>query len=271
MFRIFLTNLGKYNEGELVGEWVDLPVDDDFEQAFEDIGINDQYEEWFITDYENDYGYRVSEYENIYELNEMAEQLDSLTDYEADVIKGYMSEVNDDFEEALQVVEDGDFTYFSGCSDMTDCAYYWVDEICGGVDQLGEDTIEEYFDYEAYGRDIRLGGDLEWLSGEPVDEPVEPDRADFEDEDGFDDVLYDDAMEDYERDLEEYEEYQERLDEWYNMSDYEIGVTVVDDYLGGISEVSNPDYYFDYEAFGNAMSFDGNFVFLDNGDCVCFY
>ena len=51
---IYLTNLGKYNEGELVGEWVELPVDDNFEQAFQDIGINDEYEEWFITDYETD-------------------------------------------------------------------------------------------------------------------------------------------------------------------------------------------------------------------------
>ena len=27
MFRIFLTNLGKYNEGILIGKWVDLPCD----------------------------------------------------------------------------------------------------------------------------------------------------------------------------------------------------------------------------------------------------
>lgn len=27
-FRVFITNLGKYNEGELVGKWLDLPCDD---------------------------------------------------------------------------------------------------------------------------------------------------------------------------------------------------------------------------------------------------
>lgn len=255
MFRIFLTNLGKYNEGELVGEWVDLPVDDNFEQAFEDIGIDDHYEEWFITDYENDYGYRVSEYENIFELNDMAQQLETLDDSEKEVITGYMSEVNDDFEEALEVVENRDFMYFPDCSSMTDCAYYWVDDVCGGVDNLDQDTIETYFDYDSYGRDIRLNGDLEYLAGDPVEEP-DPNNYDNE---------YD-----YEQDLEEYEEYQENLDRWYSMSDYEIGTTVVDDF-GGIESVSNADYYFDYEAFGYAMSFDGNFVFLDNGDCVEFY
>ena len=25
----FITNLGKYNEGELIGEWIDFPIDED--------------------------------------------------------------------------------------------------------------------------------------------------------------------------------------------------------------------------------------------------
>lgn len=29
MLKIYLTNLGKYNEGYLIGEWVTLPIDDD--------------------------------------------------------------------------------------------------------------------------------------------------------------------------------------------------------------------------------------------------
>ena len=28
MFRVFITNLGKYNEGKLVGKWLDLPCED---------------------------------------------------------------------------------------------------------------------------------------------------------------------------------------------------------------------------------------------------
>lgn len=55
MLKIFLTNLGKYNEGELVGEWISLPVsEEELEAVKERIGINEQYEEWFITDYETD-------------------------------------------------------------------------------------------------------------------------------------------------------------------------------------------------------------------------
>lgn len=58
-FEAFVTNLGKYNEGALVGEWVKFPItEDELKEVFERIGIGSKdefghvYEEWFITDYE---------------------------------------------------------------------------------------------------------------------------------------------------------------------------------------------------------------------------
>ena len=52
----FITNLGKYNEGELLGEWVDFPIDkDSFQQMLNRIGIGSfdesghPYEEIFIS------------------------------------------------------------------------------------------------------------------------------------------------------------------------------------------------------------------------------
>lgn len=45
MLKIYLTNLGKYNEGYLIGEWVTLPVDDDeLEEVKQRIGINEAIE-----------------------------------------------------------------------------------------------------------------------------------------------------------------------------------------------------------------------------------
>ena len=41
--RIYIANLGKYNEGELVGAWFTPPVD--FEEVKERIGLNDRSEE----------------------------------------------------------------------------------------------------------------------------------------------------------------------------------------------------------------------------------
>lgn len=58
-FEAYITNLGKYNEGELVGEWVKFPTtSEDLKKVFERIGIGSKddfgnpYEEWFISDYD---------------------------------------------------------------------------------------------------------------------------------------------------------------------------------------------------------------------------
>ncbi len=48
--RVYIANLGKYNEGELVGAWFEPPID--FDEVKERIGLNDQYEEYAIHDYE---------------------------------------------------------------------------------------------------------------------------------------------------------------------------------------------------------------------------
>ena len=41
---IFITNLGRYNEGVLMGEWVRLPVPaDKLEEVLARIGINGEY------------------------------------------------------------------------------------------------------------------------------------------------------------------------------------------------------------------------------------
>ena len=49
--KIYLTNLGKYNEGELVGKWFELPILD-INEALLEIGVENgtPYEEFFITD-----------------------------------------------------------------------------------------------------------------------------------------------------------------------------------------------------------------------------
>ena len=44
-FEAFVTNLGKYNEGMLVGEWVKFPTtEEEMQKVFERIGIGQQDE-----------------------------------------------------------------------------------------------------------------------------------------------------------------------------------------------------------------------------------
>ena len=74
--RIALTNLGKYNEGELVYKWLPLPAtDEEISEAFKEISVapNTEYEEHFISDYEAPF--RIGEYESITKLNEIAERM----------------------------------------------------------------------------------------------------------------------------------------------------------------------------------------------------
>ena len=83
VFRAYVTNLGKYNEGHLVGEWVDFPV------THEEMGVKEAvsemlcrigvdgvlYEEYFITDYDCEIeGLTdcLGEYENLLLLHYLA-------------------------------------------------------------------------------------------------------------------------------------------------------------------------------------------------------
>lgn len=153
---IYLTNLGKYNEGELIGEWVELPVSqEELQEVFKRIGINEEYEEYFITDYECDF-YEVGEYENIDTLNEIAERLDELDESESKIVKAMMSECGYTLDEAIEKVNNGDYMIYSDCENMTDVAYQVV-ENCGYLDNVPE-TVSRYFDYESFGRDLGIEG-----------------------------------------------------------------------------------------------------------------
>lgn len=156
MMKIYLTNLGKYNEGELIGEWVELPVSqEELQKVFERIGINEEYEEYFITDYECDF-YEVGEYENLDTLNEIAERIEELDEEESKVVKALMSELGYTLDEAIDKVNSGDYRIYSDCDDMTDIAYQVVEE-CDYLSNVPE-NIARYFDYESFGRDLGLEG-----------------------------------------------------------------------------------------------------------------
>lgn len=159
MIKVFLTNLGKYNEGYLVGEWLELPAtQQEINACMEIIGINEEYEEYFITDYETDIeGVEVGEYSNLDELNELAGQLNELEEdaqkaIQAMLLDGYT------FNEALEKASNGDYAIYYDCDNMTDVAYEVVEE-CGYLNNVPE-QVKIYFDYEAFGRDLGIEGNF---------------------------------------------------------------------------------------------------------------
>ncbi len=156
MLKIFLTNLGKYNEGELVGKWVDLPCED-LQAELEAIGVGKApYEEYFITDYESDFGIEVGEYDSIVKLNELAEQLDELDEDEAETVKAYLECEGGDIEEAINA--------------LGRCVFYQNTTL----EEMAQEEVEamnlpeialRYFDYEAYARDMNYSGYIEVNGG----------------------------------------------------------------------------------------------------------
>lgn len=233
-----LTNLGKYNEGGLDYVWVSFPCDeDDFQDSLKKIGIGEDrgdgsvYEEWFFSDWDTDYSGLdldgLGEYMSLDEVNEYAEALEGIVDDGNEEEFRAAMEYSGDFHDALNLVETGSVTKISdeSMSNRMDEAIgaYYMDSM--GFDAMS--NIEEYFDYEAYGRDIRI----EYY---PV-EAGDPETA---------------------------EEYWCR-DE--SASDEEIGRAVVDQ-LGwdGVGKESQ-ERYFDYDAFGHDLQMDLTFVQTDDG------
>ena len=177
MLRIYIAYLGKYNEGELVGKWIDLPCDqEDLEQVYIDIKVAHRdaegeyipyfeengciYEEVAIHDYESDFdGLHISEYTNINELNELAEQLEAYDNYDKEVIEAYIEATGADLEEAIERFDDGDLTLYSVDS-LEDLAMQFADE---GL--FSTETLLRYIDFEALGRDLGFDGYTEVKNG----------------------------------------------------------------------------------------------------------
>ena len=86
--RVYIANLGKYNEGELVGDWFSFPIDE--EDVAERIGLNSYYEEYAVHDTDN-FPIEIGEYISIQELNEMYEMICELPDYITDALDEFVS------------------------------------------------------------------------------------------------------------------------------------------------------------------------------------
>ena len=160
-FETFVTNLGKYNEGELVGEWVKFPItNEEMQEVFKRIGLGGRYEEWFITDYEcHDPGIYdlLGEYESLSELNYLAGQIMELNESEEfwqAVLD--LGEYTGSVKDLINLTENMDcFDYLSGVTSDSDLGYYWIEE-SGCYDTKAMGALSSYIDYESFGRDIRF-------------------------------------------------------------------------------------------------------------------
>ncbi len=165
-FAAFITNLGKYNEGALVGEWVKFPTTaEELKKVFERIGIGAKddfgqtYEEWFITDYDcyvDGLYDLLGEYANLDELNYLASKLEDMSqnDYERFQAAMEIGDHTGSIQELINLTENLDcYDVYPDIHDHDDLGRYYIEEL--DAMQVPE-HLRNYIDYEAYGRDIAL-------------------------------------------------------------------------------------------------------------------
>jgi len=159
MISAYITNLGKYNEGELCGEYLKFPAETkDVQALLARIGIDGiLYEEIFITDYETDIDdlcKYLGEYESVDELNYLAALLEGVPTWELEKFEAAVAhgEHTSSVKDLINLTQNLDhYHYYSDISDEEDLGRYFIEEL--SALEVPE-HLEYYFDYNAYGRDI---------------------------------------------------------------------------------------------------------------------
>jgi len=183
--KVWIGNLGKYNEGELVGGWLELPVHQDELDKFlrEVVGLqltNEEvdealakdgvcYEEYMINDWECKLDcVEYHEYANLEELNKLAAFIEMSNDI--DKVNAYCQYQNiSDINEVCNIIAQEDDIHISSpdyqatLSDEELVGNWYIDEMYGGIEnyinqlsQSGSTELEYYFDVDSFGRDLNL-------------------------------------------------------------------------------------------------------------------
>ena len=164
MLEIYITDLQSYNEGNLVGKWIKLPLTPfELSQAIsevlsegETVSGSDNHEEYFITDSEWSHHefQEIQEYEDIYALNEQLQLLTDKSDYELKCISFLINEgFAIDIETALDKADD---VTIHENQNMEDIAYDLMQE-CYQADLLPS-IIANNIDYEGIARELEYDG-----------------------------------------------------------------------------------------------------------------
>lgn len=158
LFEAYVTNAGKYSEGQLVGETLKFPTTvQEVEALLKRIGVDGvRYQEIFITSFDGDvlglYDH-LSEYENLDELNHLVCLLSELTSSELETLEAVLDSGDhcSSVRDIINLTQNLDcYGFYPGVSDEETLGRIYVDDL----EMLDvPDQVKPYFDYEAYGRD----------------------------------------------------------------------------------------------------------------------
>jgi len=162
--KILIGNLGKYNKGVLVDEWISLPcTDEELDNLYKRIGINEQYEEIHICDAEDCF-IEVGRYENVNALNEMIVACMEFGNEfgNENLIKAvFEHEDVDSVSEAMEVLEriENNYCLHEDIHSYEDYGYYIVDNFY--THEIKEDSfLYGYINFEDIGLTSNLNGEM---------------------------------------------------------------------------------------------------------------
>ena len=161
VFEAYITNLGKYAEGQLVGETLKFPATtEEVQSLLKNIGVDGvRYEEFFITAFDGDvmglYDY-LTEYENLDELNHLAHLISELDSDEIETLEAALNKGDhtSSVADIINLVHNLDcYDLHPGVTDDETLGRIYVEDM-----ELLDvpDNVLPYFDFEAYGRDARI-------------------------------------------------------------------------------------------------------------------
>ena len=161
VFEAYITNLGKYAEGQLVGETLKFPATtEEVQSLLKNISVDGvRYEEFFITAFDGDvmglYDY-LTEYENLDELNHLAHLISELDSDEIETLEAALNKGDhtSSVADIINLVHNLDcYDLHPGVSDDETLGRIYVEDM-----ELLDvpDNVLPYFDFEAYGRDMRI-------------------------------------------------------------------------------------------------------------------
>lgn len=144
-----------YNENgvhALGSNWLNMDLFDSVDEVIEELKkegwTDEELEETFIQDYEaNANIFNNCDNINIERAIEILIDIDD-SDHEAEAIKAYLENVNNDIYDCLNAE-----LYFYEGESMEDVAYNLLNE-CYQIPEY----LENYIDYEAYARDLKFDG-----------------------------------------------------------------------------------------------------------------
>lgn len=163
LISVFLNTWGNYNEnGADGGFWVELPcnLDEVLERLAASTGEDVDEMEVFINDFETEIsGLEISENTDISDLNDIAEQLESLDKYDLEKLEAILEADGESLENALDNMDD--YIFYANQS-LEDVASEMIDE---GVFGDIPDSIINYIDISAIARDLGYDGYIETENG----------------------------------------------------------------------------------------------------------